>query len=322
MNIIVASRLREIPEVIIPNTFFGGIGDVVTDETTLASQINDSPFSGVDLVASDIKLFEIDSSNNIRCNIQKPYSNSSGNSKSNSTFYYDFDGNIINFERGFFSLNETLTRVISLSDGVLINQCFRLTALTHCILPNISDSFENGNINQISTLKRVYLPNWNNTTNVDNVSFFSFNPGSEGAIWYFNTNMETIRSGSPHASVQRVINDGGIVRYVQNTDKPNAVTDLSVSNITTNSAQLNFTPPPVNTNANDFYYVYLDYAGISFKFAYNTKQEISAFYDEINASGDSITGLPSGTQISVQIQTVDFYHNVSTYSNKVTFTTL
>ena len=300
-------------DVLEANTVFGGIGDFVNTEAGVAGQIN--------VTASDIQLLEIDSENNIRFFIEKNYSDQQDNYKSNNTtFFYDFDGKIINFTQRFFGVNSPLQRVISLSEGLLVNQCFRLTQLTYAILPNISGSIFTGNINQINTLKRIYLPSWQNTI-VDEAGYFSGNQNSPNPVWYFAPNLETIRDGEPHASISAIISNGGIVRYIQNTDKPNAVTNLSVSNITSNSAQLDFTPPAINTNSNDFYYVYIDYAGISFKFKYNTKHEISAFFEEITGSGDTITGLPSATQISVQIQTVDFYHNVSEYSNKVTFTT-
>ena len=318
-----ASWKRE--DAIIPNTFFGGIGGTVTDEATLASQINEVANSGVILLGSDILLFEIDSANNIRCNIQKPYSNGSANFKSdNTTFYYDFEGNIIKFQQSFFGINSPLERVISLSSGLLIIQSFRLTPLEYAILPNISGSNGNGNFGQITSLKRVYLPNWEDFTT--NARYFgSVRPNT--AKMYFDSSMETVDNGSPHPSIVFSTSLSGDSTkaeavFIQNYDKPNPVTDLSVSNITANSAQLDFTAPTVNTNANDFYYVYIDYAGISFKFAYNTAQEISAFYDEITVSGDTITGLPGGSQISVQVQTVDIYHNVSGYSNKVTFTTI
>jgi len=310
-----------------PNTFFGGIGGTVTDEATLASQINDFFLSGVNLSGSDIKLFEIDSNNNIRCNIRKLYSSADENFKSNNTtFYYDFDGNIQNFQQRFFNTNSPLQRVISTSNGNLVTQCFRLTPLTHAILSNITGNSGTTIFSQLqnNAIKRIYLPNWEDFT-TENLRFGSVRPST--AKMYFNKSMETVNNGNPHPSIVFSTSLSGDSTkaqavFIQNTDKPNPVTDLSVSNITANSARLNFTAPPVNTNANDFYYVYLDWNGISFKFKYSEKHEISAFYREITGSGDTITGLPSGTQISVQVQTVDIYHNVSPYSNKVIFTTI
>jgi hypothetical protein len=176
----------------------------------------------------------------------------------------------------------------------------------------------------------VYLPNWFSDffgNNSDVILASSANSGNnEGftTIWYINPLMETIDNGNPHPSMVNLassINFDNEVRYIANQIKPNAVSDLSVSNITSSTVQLNFTEPTGSTNSIDFYYVYIDYSSISFALKYSTRHEISAIFKEISASGDVLTGLPSGTEITMQIQTVDYYHNVSDYSNIVTFTT-
>jgi hypothetical protein len=317
MGIIAASRLRA--EAIYVNTVFGGIGDVISTPALLSDQIS--------LTEENIELFEIDSDNSIRFSSTDFYQNRTNNYKSNNTtFYYDFDGKIGRLSQYFFELDSPINRIISFSNAELEVQCFRLlTVCEYIILPEVTTSIGGGNINQINTLKRIYLPKWYND---DNSSFggttyeiFFGLASNNNTIWYFQKTLETIQAGTPHESLQRIISDGGQIRYIDNFDKPNAVADLSVSNITSNSVQLDFTPPTVNTNANDFYYVYIDYVGIIFKFKYSTRHEISAFFKEISASGDVLTGLPSGTEITMQIQTVDYYHNVSDYSNIVTFTT-
>jgi hypothetical protein len=307
MGIIAASRLRATP--IFINTYFGNVADIYPNVSDLATALGTTQ--------NNIDLFETDSNNNIRCSIIDNYSSSF--SGADLSFYYDFEGKgnfVISTRRG--------NRCIDYSSALLLEQAFRNSPINCIIIPNVTN---NENIDataafaQCEQLRRVYMPKWFNT-DVSGTFYFGW-LDVNNCVGYFNKDLETINSGNLHPSIQRFLNRSATneARFVQNTDKPNAVTDLSVSNITTNSVQLDFTAPPVNTNANDFYYVYIDYLDISFEFKYSTRHEISAFYDEITGSGDIITGLPSGTQINLQIQTVDYYHNVSNYSNIVTFTT-
>ena len=328
MSIIAASRLRASPVVIIRNTVFGGIGNSVNTIPELINAI-DNISNPPSLQQSDISLFDIDNENNISCFIDKEF-NGDNTELLSFKFFYDFDGKSIDFNQKFIDIQTDFRKIISLSSGELINQCFRLTEVSHAILPNISGSIARGHFSQCQKLKRMYLPNWFSDfigANSNSILGNSVNTGNnEGftTIWYMNPLMETIDNGNPHPNMVNLassINFNNEVRYVVNNIKPNAVSDLTVSNITSSTIQINFTTPTVNTNSIDFYYVYLDYSGISFEFKYSTSHEISAFFKEISASGDVLTGLPSGTEITMQIQTVDYYHNVSDYSNIVTFTT-
>jgi hypothetical protein len=328
MGIIAASRLRAAPVVIIRNTVFGGIGAEVNTKQELVNAI-DNLSDPPSLQQSDISLFEIDNENNISCFIDKEFSGDDTELLS-FKFFYDFDGKSADFSQRFTDIQTDFRKIISLSSGRLVSQCFRQTEVSHAILPNIIGSTSIGHFSQCKKLKRIYLPNWFSDFFGANSNFIlgaSENTGNnEGftTIWYMNPLMETIDNGNPHPTLVNLassINFSNEVRYVVNNIKPNAVSDLTVSNITSSTIQINFTTPTVNTNSIDFYYVYLDYSGISFEFKYSTSHEISAFFKEISASGDLLTGLPSGTEITMQIQTVDYYHNVSDYSNIVTFTT-
>jgi hypothetical protein len=326
MGIIAGSRLRAAP--VVRNTVFGGIGNSVNTIPELINAI-DNISNPPRLQQSDISLFEIDNENNISCFIDKDFFGDNTEVLS-FKFFYDFDGKSIGFNQRFTDIETDFRKIISLSSGILNNQCFRLTEVSHAILPNISGSLSQGNFAQCQKLKRVYLPNWfsdffgNKSNKILGNSATTGNNEGFTTIWYMNPLMETIDNGNPHPNMVNLassINFSNEVRYVVNNIKPNAVSDLTVSNITSSTVQINFTTPTVNTNSIDFYYVYLDYSGISFEFKYSTSHEISAFFKEISASGDLLTGLPSSTEITMQIQTVDYYHNVSNYSNIVTFTT-
>jgi hypothetical protein len=101
---------------------------------------------------------------------------------------------------------------------------------------------------------------------------------------------------------------GAPIRYVTDTSIPNAVTNLSVSGITTTTVVLNFTSPAVNVNPISFYDVYLN--------------DFCLYSNRITAPGQTITGLTSGTNYALSIRTADTFYNSSVSSNVVYFTTL
>lgn len=310
------------------NTVFGGLGQFYpTPQDAIALLENQSN-------PNVIQLFEIDFENNIRCSINEDYDlNRESIREDNLTFFYDFEAIIKKgTERrdGITSSinNRVFTRCICFGSWKIGNQDFRLTPVEYVLLIGPISIGGSSLIGQCKKLKRIYLPNLTSTAINANIIGSNSNSGNnEGftPIFYFNKSLETSDNGNMEPYVANLIKPGETftneVRFIENEDKPNPVSDVSVSNITANSAQINFTSPPINTNANDFYYVYIDYIGISFKYKYSTLHEISAFFDEISNSGDVLGGLPADTNIKVQIQTVDYYHNVSTYSNPVFFKT-
>ena len=316
MGIIAASRLRAAP--IFQNVVLGGIGSEINTLAKIATYMGTSE--------SNIKLFAIDSDNNVSFSVLESYTKPSTFTQNEIlSFYYEFEGKVIHTESITISYPSPFKRVILNSEITFGSQDFRLKELEYAILPNVTGGGQGAFGQQRGNLKRVYLPRW--LTEDENYNFYfggAYSDIAKNAIWYFNKFLETSNNGGINSSIQRtVIDQGGNAeaRFIQNLDKPNSVNNLSVSNITSSTVQLNFTTPTVNTNSIDFYYVYIDYSGISFEFKYSTSHEISAFFKEILASGDVLTGLPSGTEITMQIQTVDYYHNVSDYSNIVTFTT-
>jgi len=316
MGIIAASRLRAAP--IFQNVVLGGIGSEINTLAKIATYMGTSE--------SNIKLFAIDSDNNVSFSVLESYTKPSTFTQNEIlSFYYEFEGKVIHTESITISYPSPFKRVILNSEITFGSQDFRLKELEYAILPNVTGGGQGAFGQQRGNLKRVYLPRW--LTEDENYNFNfggAYSDIAKNAIWYFNKFLETSNNGGINSSIQLTVLDQGgnaEVRFIQNLDKPNAVSDLSVSNITSGSVDLNFTTPSINTNAIDFYYVYIDFEGISFEFKYSTRHEISAFFKEITSSGDTLTGLPSNKDISIQIQTVDYYHNVSDYSNTVTFTT-
>jgi hypothetical protein len=107
---------------------------------------------------------------------------------------------------------------------------------------------------------------------------------------------------------------GTEIRYVPAFVVPNPINDLSVSSITSNSCQLNFTIPTDVAYPVDFYEVWI-YNGTSLKGLLVPDREITT-------SGAVITGLPSGKQHTIKIVVRDYYYNGSDFSNEITFVTL
>jgi hypothetical protein len=108
--------------------------------------------------------------------------------------------------------------------------------------------------------------------------------------------------------------------YVVDFTKPLDITDLSDSNVTSTTVDLNFTPP-TSTNALDFYEVWVERLDLGtweedrVKGRYNINQEITS-------SGDTITGLLANTTYRIRVVACDIYWNRSEFSNQITITTL
>lgn len=95
----------------------------------------------------------------------------------------------------------------------------------------------------------------------------------------------------------------------------NPPTNLSVSNITSNSVQLNFSEPAPNANGTDAYEVWVEDSTI-----YRKLFE----YDEILASGNTldlteiVDDIGSISGIKIKIRTIDGQFNYSPFSNEIT----
>lgn len=157
----------------------------------------------------------------------------------------------------------------------------------------------------------LYIPNV--STNIGGVATDSgtfLNIVSTSKI-YAHNNLATNNGGGIDGDLAYAIGRGVTVVFITNTTPPDAVIDLAASNITTNSVDLTLTQP-ASTNAFQHYDVYID------------KGEGAGYrlLNKITATGDTISNLPSGTQIKIKVKTVDEFRNRSGFSNEIIFTTL
>ena len=96
----------------------------------------------------------------------------------------------------------------------------------------------------------------------------------------------------------------------------NAPSNVTVSNITATTAQINFTEPAANAKGTGGYEVWLDDGGVVIK---------HFEYQEVSGTGQVITGLESGKTYKVKVRTFDGHYDFSDFSNEyadVEFTTL
>ena len=301
----------------VPNTFIGGLALDITSPAVLATRLNG-------ISESDIRLFSIDG-DNVQFNIQKPYQiaddafDSAQTTPEQLTYYIDADGfaTSIKFEtfrfqavfgRFYFPALATFTSSRSFRN-ILGSKHMRFEGLKNMTLSSDLQHFNtNGKI-----FKRLYLGNCltfgNNTGNRNN-----FPNQTQGITVYFHASIETANAGNPIPDVGNVLAVGGTVVYVDNYTAPSKVTDLSPSNVLSNSVQLDFTPP-ASTNALDFYEVFIDDGT-------ENPVQIYTVFDEISGTGGVLSGLTSATTYKITIIACDEYWNRSLESNEIEITTL
>jgi len=123
--------------------------------------------------------------------------------------------------------------------------------------------------------------------------------------------------GGPDRSVAYWLNRGCDVRYVTGTTTPDAIVDLSGTNITTTTIDLVFTPPASVDRPLDFYEVWVD-DGVN---SGSTIWQTLVPHQEISGSGSAVTDLLSGTTYTFRVKAADTLYNVSDFSNTFTGTT-
>jgi hypothetical protein len=116
---------------------------------------------------------------------------------------------------------------------------------------------------------------------------------------------ETNNSGGVNATVARAISEGATVIYVDNFLVPNSVSNLTYSNLTIDSVDLNFTTPDLNTNSISHYEVWIDDGTNNILYRNFKFKEITASGDTLDLTGVTISGL------KIRIYTIDEYMNGS-----------
>lgn len=264
------------------NTFIGGVGN------GSVTSVLDFIAKTEDLNPSNIKWFEIDDYGNVSFSVNKKYKLSVGAFKDDNkiTYFFDVEGKIGNVGKGVFrnSENRNILKMIYIPKATTDN--------------NNQSNVASYNFTASDIVLNIL---GNKTSNLD---FYHFGENLEaGGKVFSNIINATSNNGSPPVSLTTYSYVHPV--FIQNYIKPSVVVDLSVSDITSNSVKLNFTPPS-SSNAIYKYEVW----------------EGKRFLRFINGSGIIVGGLSTGTYNEIKIVCVDEYYNRSDWSNTVTFTTL
>ncbi|WP_417237252.1 MULTISPECIES: fibronectin type III domain-containing protein [Flavobacteriaceae] len=332
-----------------PNLFLGGVGVTITTATILAIKM------GID--EDNIFNFQIDANDNISCYIDitvvgfSIISNGPVGGIYDTTTYVVDLGNVIGTITGVSSFqNFDLLKVFhsnnltQISGGSVFRDINGTKALTTIIFPNLttvsntivcrgSTSIEYVIFNECLTLgggtfqsiaagnmKRIRLQKVTLIGSSNSTAQGTFQVPS-GTQIYVNPTMFTADGGSLEADLQQAIDTySANVISIDDTTPPSAVSDLSASSITSSGCDLDFTPPS-STNALDFYEVWVENIDLDLWHV----DRVAGRYtinQEITSSGDTITGLTTGTNYKIWIIACDEYWNRSEISNVIEITTL
>ncbi|MEM4935383.1 MAG: fibronectin type III domain-containing protein [Thermoplasmata archaeon] len=299
-----------------PNTFFGGVGNTITNPEMMAAKM-----SGIN--AGYIKSFAIDENNNISFYVNKNWALSDKAFEENKDLTY------------IISANNKLTNIgYTLSGGNDVN-LFNASNCEWALSYNIT--FIGRQAIQRSGLKKMYYPKCTGLGNngfgaLSNFKAYfpeltqmgtgltSFTASYASSKAYFNPYLRTSNNGGINAEIQEFITKGGTVVWTDSLVPPSSITDLSVTPSTT-TATVTFTPP-ASTNAIDFYEVWLEEVG-----SFNPVHRFTPRDQELTASGQTITGLTSGKTYKLRLATCDVFYNGSgmsetpAFSNEIIFTT-
>lgn len=292
------------------NTFIGGIGGTINTKELLAAKIGVS--------AGAIKNFSVVGSE-VRFRISINYGSSgtwfTGETSSNRnpgiTYYKDIDNKVTSLKIGAFYSNQQqmlITRIYFKNVSQIGDYCFlgdgQRSYIQYIDLPNCTSALVGQHFKNLPDLKKVNIPLLTSlgSSALDNNCFFNI-PAT--AKIYANTSLQTSNAGAEEGDIAYARGRGATIVYVLNQTPPNPITNLSIGTVTSTSIQVNFTAPTGSTNAIDFYEVWLN--GFP--------------YQEISGSGQTITGLTTGTSYEIEVKPVDIYYNKSS-SNKITQSTL
>lgn len=169
----------------------------------------------------------------------------------------------------------------------------------------------------------LYLPEATQLSYDSNYNVGPIRLKSGGGKIYVHPSLETSDNGNMHKALNYAQNQGATIVFVQNYTSPTSISDLSVSNITSNTVQINFTTPVGSVNAIDYHEVWLEQVDV-----FNPVHRYLPRYKKITTSGQTLNGLISGKTYKLKLATCDIYLNGSgvlenaSFSNEVTFTTL
>jgi len=307
-----------------PNTFIGGIGDVINSAELLADKLD-----GV--TASDIRAFSVDGNNNIACNIEIDYKVGDGAFSTNSLdtakwsygaimTYFIADEKCIDVKhRSFFGqinmLNFNAKAVVTHGHRAFYDSSFNIAYFPKTLMLSGYGSaycFRNN-----PNLTVIYLPNCTRYGSINVSSQWTdraFNNIPNLEYIYVHPSMMTINAGGLEANLLAAQNSGATIIPVTSTVPPEDIADLSASSITNSTVDLNFTPP-TSVNGIMQYDVFVDDGtGDLIKLHFKTSS--------ILATGETLSGLSSGVTYIIKIQPTNNFYTKGNFSNKITITTL
>lgn len=273
------------------NTYIGGVASIITSASNLATRLGIS--------SGRIKNFSI-IGNDVRAFISGTYvTPTNAFISTNITYYCDMAGLVTdmrgsfvktcaNFKYGWFPGIINMTGTTLCQDSSMIDV---ILEFPNCITMNSQTLLGNYNSKNI-TLVTPKLTNIGLDESNNNI-FAWFN--QKGIKWLVPIAKQTSNSGGVEGDVAYVAaGSGSSIVYVSNFTCPNNIINLSSGTITSTTVQLIFTAPSsVNGILN--YQVWVD----------------GHWHQNISASGDTITGLTTATEYSIEVKAVDIFYNKS-----------
>ena len=198
---------------------------------------------------------------------------------------------------------------------------FYQSKISHLYLPNVSQLSQT--FYAIHVPVKIYIGNYQGTGMDDLNMFINIISGS---YIYFHPTHLTSNAGGLADALAYAQGRGAILRPVHNKVLPNKITDLSLSNITTTSVQVNFTMPAVTQNPIEYFEVWLEEIG-----TLDIVRRFLPVQQTLTASGQTITGLKPNTEYSLKLATIDTMYNGTgqdtdperrAFSNTINFATL
>lgn len=276
--------------------YIGGVGGTITTATILATylELDDASAlnAGTNLDATDIANFSVDANNNIYGEILVDYrlGYQAFNINADITYFIDLDGGMASTNHNGFQACTSLKYFYSPSAAIRSNQTLGRN------FRNIQTTFE-----------LIYAPADPVIGTAAATNNEEYDLLTTGIEIFAHPDAETNNGGGVEADIANAISQkSAVVTYCSDTASvPDAVSDLSGTNITSTTVDLTFSTP-TSTNPILKYEVWVD----------------GAFWDWITASGGTVSGLTTATNYNIQIKTADDQYNISVLSNTYNFTTL
>lgn len=263
-------------DVIQNNVFIGGVSATMYDAATIRPKLNY-------IAASEIKNVIVDGPNiSFRIDTNYSLTNWAWRHALDITYFKDLDGYCT-------SINEATFRKSALWTG----------GTTHIHLPGVETVSSLYNFYRNSYMQEIVLTSPNLTQLGATVSANDSNFGG-GANWsgcklWLNDNLRTANGGGAEADLASF---NGTIVWVTSYVAPDPITDVAVSQIFENAAQLTWSVP-TNTNGMMKYEVFVN----------------GVMYTSTTQTTIKVAGLINGTVNKFEVKGVDNFYNKSELSN-------